>query len=54
MGAIPKDSDAHLKTTTKTSEEGGSQRVGGGSQTAVPVERTVTVAFAEEEMKTAD
>ena len=47
MGAIPKDSDVHLKTTAKTSEEG-------GSQSAVPVERTVTVAFAEEETKTAD
>ena len=47
MGAIPKDSDVQLKTTTKTSEEG-------GSQSAVPVERMVTVAFAEEETKTAD
>ena len=47
MGAIPKDSDVHLKTTTKTSEEG-------GSQSTVLVERMVTVAFAEEETKTAD
>ena len=47
MGAVPKDSDVQLTTTTKTSEEG-------GSQSAAPVERTVTVAFAEEETKTAD
>ena len=47
MGAVPKDSDVHLTKTTKTSEEG-------GSQTAAPVERMVTVAFAEEETKTAD
>ena len=47
MGAVPKDCDAQLKTTTKTSEEG-------DSQSAAPVERMVTVAFAEEETKTAD
>ena len=47
MGAVPEDSDVHLKKTTKTSEEG-------DSQSAAPVERTVTVTFAEEETKTAD
>ena len=47
MGGVPKDSDVHLKKTTKTSEEGDSQSV-------APVERMVTVAFAEEETKTAD
>ena len=47
MGAVPEDSGMQLKETTETNEDV-------GSQSAVPVERTITVTFAEEETKTAD
>ena len=42
LGAIPEDSDVQLKATAVTTE-------GRDMHSAVPVERTITVAFAEEE-----